>query len=89
MRRTRTEREKDSDTGITARLADREIAHLEKIFRSAHRDEVVVDSAPYWRRRIEHLRAAPLLLPQQKARLDTLLVGLAMQPAPLPTRAYY
>jgi hypothetical protein len=90
MKKAQAMRETGSEIGITARFADREIAHLEKIFRSAHFDDMSTGSEPYWRKRIEHLRAAPLLLPQQRARLDSLLGGLTPQPlVQAPARAYY
>jgi hypothetical protein len=67
----------DPAIGMTARFADREIAHLEKVLRSVYREVIEEKAQPYWRTRIEHLRAAPLLLPQQRARLDSLLARLA------------
>jgi hypothetical protein len=90
MKKAQIMRETGPQIGITARFADREIAHLERIFRSVHFDDIGADSKPYWRKRIEHLRAVPLLLPQQRARLDFLLGGLTPQAAmPAPARAYY
>jgi hypothetical protein len=76
MRKAKAAIETPVESAISARFADGEINHLEKILRSSYRDDIGVESQPYWRRRIEHLRAEPLLLPQQRARLDSLLVGL-------------
>jgi hypothetical protein len=79
MRKAKAAKDTSVESSISARFADGEINHLERIFRSAHREDIGIESKHYWRRRIEHLRAEPLLLPQQRARLDSLLVGLGTQ----------
>jgi hypothetical protein len=69
-----------SEAAITPRHADQEIAHLEKIFRLADSRDIGLETDPYWRKRVEHLLAEPLLLPQQRTRLDALLGELNSQP---------
>jgi hypothetical protein len=81
MNKQHAAREIKAEAAITPRLADQEIAHLEKIFRLADSRDIGLDTDPYWRRRVEHLLAEPLLLPQQRTRLDALLGELNVQPA--------
>jgi hypothetical protein len=78
-----------TDVAITPRFADQEITHLEKIFRLADSRDIGLETEPYWRKRIEHLLAEPLLLPQQRTRLDALLGELTIEPMPLLTGTFY
>jgi hypothetical protein len=76
MKKAKAMREPASDNAISARFADHEIIHLERIFRSMYWENLDFDSKPYWLERVEQLRAEPLLVPQQRARLNSLLAGL-------------
>jgi hypothetical protein len=80
MSKQHAAREIKAEAAITPRQADQEIAHLEKIFRLADSRDIGLDTDPYWRKRVEHLLAEPLLLPQQRTRLDALLEELNVQP---------
>ena len=76
MTHTRRTHETAPAFRFTAHFADNEIAHLERMIRSPHWHYTHAWPASYWRERVEVLQRDAVLLPQQRARLDALLVEL-------------
>jgi hypothetical protein len=63
-------------TYITAHFIEQEIAHLARMVRSRHWHYSAAWPVSYWRERIESLRHAPTIAPEQQADLRSLLEEL-------------
>ena len=60
-------------TYITAHFIEQEIDHLARMIRSRHWHRSAAWPVSYWRERIEELRQAPAVAPDQQAELRALL----------------
>lgn len=60
-------------TYITAHFIEQEIGHLARMIRSRHWHRSAAWPVSYWRERIEALRHAPAIAPEQRAELSALL----------------
>ena len=76
-------------TYITAHFIEREIDHLARMIRSRHWHRSAAWPVSYWRERIEELRHAPAVAPEQQAELSTLLDELERIAAQLDSATNY
>jgi hypothetical protein len=74
-------------TYITAHFIEQEIDHLARMIRSPHWHRSAAWPVSYWRARIEALRHAPSIAPEQQAELRALLdelerIAAQLDPSP-------